>query len=396
MLASRLRAPDAPFAVLAVLLPPVAVLASNWVVLLLLAAGFGGLVSARMRGEPWPSVPALPAVLLGLLVLWCAIASLWTFDVGRALLLAGRLGTLFLVGTLLCALASRMPFEARRRVTGALAVGFVLGLALMLEERILGSPLLNLLRGELPTEYHEVSRLNRGATALAILCWPVVAAFWHRGAGPRALLIPTALFAGMLFFESLAALLGLGLALLLALLGLWRGSLARYALIAMVVMSFVAGPLIARELYVRGGSEADWLQSTARQRIHVWNFTADRITERPVIGWGFDASRNMPDFGQTPYGSKARNMPTHPHNGALQIVLELGAVGAVLSIALLIAVIAPLGRADPVVSLCAVAMAGCALGIALTAYGIWQSQWISLLLCACIMVPATSPAAPSS
>jgi hypothetical protein len=391
MLHARLRAPETAFVALAFLLPPLAVLAPKGVVVLLLAGAALALLGFWLRREPWPALPRRPLIALGLLLLWCALAATWSFDVGRALRLVLRLAALFAAGAALHLLANALGAGARRRVAGALSLGLALGLLVMLEERLFGFPLLDLLRGEAASAYHALSRLNRGATALAILCWPVAAVLWHRGAGVRALVLPAGLFAGLFLFESSAALLGLACGLALAAVGLTARRLARPLLILALLGGLLAGPLVASGLYAAGASEATWLQSTARHRVHVWNFTAERIAERPLIGWGLDAARDIPDSGATPYGGKTRNMPSHPHNGALQIFLELGLVGAGLSAALLILLIGRLEHAPPAVRLCGLAMAATAFAVALTAYGMWQSQWIALLLAASVMVPATAP-----
>src|SRR3546814_11526349 len=78
-----------------------------------------------------------------------------------------------------------------------------------------------------------------------------------------------------------------------------------------------------------------------------------------------------------PFRPGAKIIPSHPHNGALQILVETGLVGGLLTLALLfllcrrIDVLAPAPRAG------AVAMLVTVLGVAATAYGIWQSHWLA-------------------
>jgi O-antigen ligase len=70
-------------------------------------------------------------------------------------------------------------------------------------------------------------------------------------------------------------------------------------------------------------------------RLHIWDFTTDRIIEKPVLGWGAGASKRIgtdaegvmvdPNFGEI-----GEPIPIHPHNAVLQVWLEFGLVGAVI------------------------------------------------------------------
>ena len=64
--------------------------------------------------------------------------------------------------------------------------------------------------------------------------------------------------------------------------------------------------VIAKLLDQAGVSEARGLQTSARERVYMWNFTADRILEKPLLGWGFDASREMPNLRGRSLRSAAR------------------------------------------------------------------------------------------
>lgn len=66
-------------------------------------------------------------------------------------------------------------------------------------------------------------------------------------------------------------------------------------------------------------------------RLHIWNFVADKIKEKPWFGWGVNISHHFPGGNQS--AAKFSNMtllPSHPHNEVMQIWLEQGLFGAVL------------------------------------------------------------------
>ena len=395
----RLPATATLFGLVAFALPPTALLLPKAVVLLLVAAALLGALAQKQRSGawPWPQGGRIRRVLIALALLlgWCALASIWSPDPGRAALLVMRLGGLFAAAMLLFTLSESLGATERRMTARLLAGGLALALAILLIERLLGAPFMTLLHGPFGSTYHKLSAFNRGATALAILAWPVAGLLWRERLGPWALLLPLALLALLLFFESAAALLGLAVGILVTLVALWQRRAARWLLMAALAGAFLAGPSAARMMYQAGWSDAPWLQSTARHRVHVWNFTAERIFEQPVLGWGFDAARNIPEQGAELHGNKTKAMPLHPHNGALQIQLELGLPGALTSLALLLLLVQGTARLGPVSQVCALAMATTMLSIALTAYGIWQNQWLALLALSVVLLPASAePPAP--
>lgn len=91
--------------------------------------------------------------------------------------------------------------------------------------------------------------------------------------------------------------------------------------------------------------------STLQHRMQIWTFASDRIAEKPLLGWGLEADRFIPG-GKTPVyigncddrslGYYGEALPLHPHNGPLQIWLDLGGLGAVLAALALARAIVPM------------------------------------------------------
>jgi exopolysaccharide production protein ExoQ len=142
------------------------------------------------------------------------------------------------------------------------------------------------------------------------------------------------------------------------------------------------------------------LPGSWQHRVEIWHFTASRIAEKPLFGWGFDASRSI-DGGRTqfvlerPDGSEVIYpgiglLPLHPHNGVLQVWLEMGAAGALLVMLLIYGIGQSLssigtehGRLGGAMVSAATASALC---VGLLSFGQWQSWWqaslwLSAVLC---------------
>ena len=82
--------------------------------------------------------------------------------------------------------------------------------------------------------------------------------------------------------------------------------------------------------------EARFLPISAKHRLFIWDYSIQKITQKPFIGWGHGASRNFADEDFIEYeGHRLSVFPTHPHNNIVQILLENGIVGLFIYLALL-------------------------------------------------------------
>ncbi len=133
-------------------------------------------------------------------------------------------------------------------------------------------------------------------------------------------------------------------------------------------------------------------------RLEAWSYAAGRIGERPLVGWGFDASRTMTET-ITFDGADVPAMPLHPHNAGLHLWLETGLVGAALAAALVLAIARAVARApgltrEQAVAACASAAAYAAMAQA--SYGVWQEWWVATIAWAAAASALTGPGAERS
>ncbi len=355
------------------------------VLLLVLAAVLAGLSCWRSGQRfAWPNF-GLVSVLAVLLV-WSAVTAIWAFNPPGSLFLSIRLVALFAAGFLLYACAATLTDVQRNAVGRWLTIGFLLGLVILAEEIVFGYPLMALLKG--PGAVSISATLNRGATALAMLSWPVAAYLWQRL--PRrqtiALLVLTGGIIGA--SESQAAGLAMVAGAITVLIALAHRQAGRALLMVTSAALFAGAPFVAGWFYELGWQHAAWLPDTARQRVDIWYTAADLIAQKPLFGWGFDASRAVSQ-GYTHVESGVGLIPLHPHNAPLQVILELGAVGGVIAVALLWILAARLDRFPAPSRLFGQASFAATLAVACTAYGIWQNQWLATIFSTALLIYAT-------
>jgi O-antigen ligase len=370
-------------------LPVLGLLASLGVVpLLLIAAVLAGIIVWRSK---WRLLmPDLRLILiLGALLLWCAVASLWGFDLADSLVLVLRIAVIFAAGLLLWSIAGVLDDTARERIGRWFLIGIAITLAIMVAEVAFDFPLFRLLKGPAAEHGNQSFLLNRGATAMALLCWPGAAFLWQRGLDRAALALPLVVGVILVFLASLAAILGLAAGFVGAVAALGHRKAGRALLVLATVGALTAGPIIGKTFYSLGWHEADWLPASTGHRVEIWNDTVDWISERPVQGWGFDASRAIGKFKVRSVDTERQLMPLHPHNAGLQVLLELGLVGGAVVFVLLWFLAGRLETLPPPSRICGQALFMATLAVATVGFGLWQNWWLALMISAALMVSLT-------
>lgn len=332
----------------------------------------------------------------GILLLWCAAASFWGFDVVRSLVLTLRIGAIFAAGLVMFAVARRMDDGARERLGTWFLAGILIAVVFVAVELAFGYPINELATGFSSDQIDLGYRLNRGATALAMMVWPATALLWHRGVAWGVLLLLAVIAVALYLMTSGAAVLGAALGGATVVLALLHRKAGRVLIVVATVAALAGTIPAAKEFSRRGWQDAEWLASTARHRVEIWNYAAERIEQKPLTGWGFDSARGFTKLDPSRNRGNWQTMPLHPHNAPLQILLELGAVGGLVVFVLLMIVAARLEGLPRSARICGLALFMSTLGIASTAYGLWQNQWLATVWSIALLIPLTHPSWPGT
>ena len=232
--------------------------------------------------------------------------------------------------------------------------------------------------------FDPLTTLNNNAVVLSLMFWPFILVL------PKKMLFY--LFSGICIFSLLLALKSLAAigALVVGIsviagrkiggrrLGVLMAVIAALLVIAAPSLIKISG---ADSFATPSGinNESLGITSSARHRLAMWSFATEKIDEKPWLGWGFGASRHIPQEDRR-LAPNMEIMPLHPHNLALQTRLELGLPGSLILAGLVFSVFYRLATFtnDGWVSGLAMAPAAGWLFVANVSYGMWQSWWIAL------------------
>lgn len=354
---------------------------------------------------PWPH-GALAAVALTLFG-WAAVSALWALQPWRALGTGMQLGLFVALGA---AAARAVAADTARHdvLLRAACLGLLAGIVVAGLDFATGHAIRAAVRGLAEAPARLAFGLKPAASAMALLL-PLLAVLPGTAAWLRGVLLACAA-------AVLAALPGEA-AKLAVLAGALAGGAAWWAprlaprllgagfAVLILVTPLLLGPVLAR------GVAAGGLPPSAAHRLLIWDFSVERIAERPLLGWGMEASRTIPGNTASPSPDALRRfgldgpaaaawlpsaqlLPLHPHNGALQLWLELGLPGALLGAALALL----LGRAAGRSSRPAVAAAMLAAGMvtAMLSFGAWQEWWVGAELLALTVAAALGRSAETT
>lgn len=323
-------------------------------------------------------------ILFVLLVEWALISALWSpAPLPRSLHDLGRFTGLHIAqqvvfcGALIIT-ARTLPAESAAKALRWIAAGLLLLAAILLFESLTDALLLRTVQriaGQRPSPitHWALRAVAQGGYALAALFWPVAVALAAQGKrlwlGAFVLLC----LADFVLLDISALILSLLVSAAVFALVYWRGRIAALACMALAMLQALATPWLLLWMTEGGLFQAlrPHLPRSWAARLDIWAFASTHMAQKPLFGWGLDASRT---FGQ--------DIPLHPHDAALQLWFELGLPGALIGALIWGFVFWRFAEAAP--QRRRFAAAGCAvatvcLTIGAVSFGLWQEWWICLM-----------------
>jgi len=366
------------------------------------AAGFflgtSGLLACAVDRDRAQYLWSLWPILLIAFVSWAWASTLWSpyeaeFIGGNASLVFGIVITLLFIPLVILRLSDR----AKNLLVWAVIGTGLLGVVLLLIDAVSGFGLSlwgdPVVAGEDPVQRRSDAEMNlgRGQVSYAVLLWPIIALLitrvkrgWMFALAAVLCLMVSAQFNNLSIVIPTLILAGIfaGLAYLRPKLGLLLAFALAIASVAFAPSLGVLSSLIDLELMRK-------LPLSWEHRLRMWAYSWELIQESPLFGHGFDSSRFYDDLKfRTPDGRDLTVMSMHPHNIGLQIWLEIGVIGVLLAVGLLVS-LARMSLKICATSAQSFAIAGLVVTVATSGavtIGVWQHWWWALIVLAVSLI----------
>ena len=385
------------FAVTAFIAPLLSIFAPLGMAPLFAASALALLIADMLRsgGLPRDLIAAfrearalrLFALLCLMVCLWALASTAWAVEPAQALVSTGQVLSVACAALVHIAAAGRLHAQARGFLGRALLAGILCALTLLtielLDDAWIGRRLQDLSNIG-PDQIF--SRYNRGLTVLLLLTFPALLALASAAKrfalGLAVLVVIMIYYGSSLQLAAVAALLAVLLTLALPRAVPW---LIGGAIVLFVAAAPLLPPLTMKTLDTDALTARTQNVSIAH-RIIVWRFSAERIADKPLTGWGMNAARAIPGGKEkvvliAPTSIMGEKLPLHTHNAPLQWWLELGLPGAALMAGLWLFPLSLIARRTARRASRAIAIGGftAAFVIANLSFGAWQAWWLSSL-----------------
>ncbi len=365
------------------------------------------LLTARISQKNFHfNVPKSSLLAFFLLLLWAGLSQLWTFDSASSTKLLFPLLALFALGLFTLEETKSLSLSTGQKISRYLIAGIALAIALLFFESVTGNWLTRLARG---MAWHDVisystgginieAFIKNGVVILSVLIWPTLFALWNQKQKVWPKIWAAVFFIATLYliyrFSASTALIAFGASIIGIGIAIASRKIASLLIAGVFVVFILAMPFSINQML--GDKTVDEIgqiaydlkvPNSAINRLIIWQFASKRILEKPITGWGMNTARQIPG-GNDKYTLRVKNsageeftlfrefyVPLHTHNQALQIWLELGAIGAFLIAGFGWLFIRKLGKetTDPALFGVIISL----LAFSLLSFGAWQSWWIA-------------------
>ena len=313
-------------------------------------------------------------VILALLVVWALASVFWSAAPDMTVRRLTRLVPLLVLGLGAVGAMNHLPARHLPRVLLVFCLLYLAGFAVTAIEVLGGNMLYRLIYDLANNNLQTIRNSNRMDLLLVFLWWPVMFALWSAGRKKPVIgLVPVAL---LLFSrsESQSASLALGLSVIVVLAAATHRKICFFLSVAGLVACILAAPWITEWLHDSALNSPAYLPASARDRLEIWKTVIGFIWQRPWTGWGIDVSQVISSGFRSAVFPEGKGF-IYPHNGFLQIWMELGVIGYAIAAAAALRILMLIRTLEPVPFVFAMGMFTVVVTQMSTSYNVWQS-WL--------------------
>jgi O-antigen ligase len=330
--------------VIFVLLGPVAYIVPKglWIPILLLLVVYGGPLKT-ISVDDIKALLKKNAVFLAV-PCYALLSTLWAIEPANAAKTALKLLGYVILAILVVFVMEKTSEQQKRSIMIWSAVGFIAAPMVVWIDLALDGSLLDFAR----SDPFIASTYNRGGTIAACMLLPVTIGLLRYSHKMLAMALVGMSVVTILLLESESAKLALIAGGVMYFLVRRFGRLFWPTIVVIAGLFVVMPAIFGVQISDRTLCTLCEYKCSAAHRLVIYNYSSQRIFEKPLAGWGMDAARSIPSGKETaiisgcaisgrPDGRFVMGnwMPLHPHNAALQAWLELGGIGVFLIVAAL-------------------------------------------------------------
>ncbi len=310
------------------------------------------------------------ALVTSAFALLCWASCLWSASPSHSA--AGALEmTAVMAGALVLCGGTPPPHRLVNWLAGAILVGTVS----MVADRLTGNHLLHL-----ATRHGGATKYNRGIDYLLLLLIPLAGTLartqrWRLLAG---LCVTTA--ACIAAGKNTTAWVAVPMALAIFEFARRAPRLVARAIATALSIGAVGLPFALRLLSFIRPWLAPHIKESMLRRLEIWDYMSDRVLERPLFGWGIWSAKTLPITSEElSHYLREHGEGIYPHNQWLELWVETGAVGLLLMLVLVLAVLWRIRWLDAAMQPFAYAAFSLALMVSLTSFEITTDSWWAAL-----------------
>lgn len=231
---------------------------------------------------------------------------------------------------------------------------------------------------------YSLAVISRSGLCILLLLWPIIAYSWRREWHLLGFFLWVIVGVSFLFTDSASGRLAFAASTVIFVMASYWPKFTRILLMTALAAGFLLAVPLAKVTQNFVQESNIRLNNSFMHRTEIWRFSAERIQEKPVLGWGFDSARAISNMGEISifqgFDPMKSIIPMHPHNWMLHALLELGVIGGAILTTFWLWLLYLTSQLHRRVQ--ATALAGFSIAIVVGAFsiGIWQSWWLSVLI----------------
>ena len=272
--------------------------------------------------------------------IWCLICCFITPNPQKSLVTFLEVFSLVTFGLVLknnITLSSYNLSRTNKALFAGAALAIILFIVEYLSNGFIFDSFRNLFQSKSPHIF-QLNSLDRGCSLLALTSWIIIGVLCNARKYAQAIIFYALVLLMLYISDSLASFIGFFLAGLVMVLGKLSKKFFKLTTVAILVGSTLF-PIAVHVIdpFKTSNEYSKILPDSAKHRLFIWHYVAEKSKLNPIAGAGFAASKQYatPESEIITYHHYQWNpLPLHPHNNILQIIFETGAVGFILFLGL--------------------------------------------------------------